>query len=153
MTSLPLPAPPRPGLFRRFWQGQCSLPFAYWVMGWLVNIVLALLLGAVILYTRRQAYNPYLLMGTLSAYWGLTAAAQLYLSVGIWRTAQHYRKAQAASRKRRVWGFAAQAAVGLGVLGFALLLANLSLGEACVVVHEVREQLMDDLQRRRVTLQ
>jgi hypothetical protein len=36
---------------------------------------------------------------------------------------------------------------------FALLLANLSLGEACVVVHEVREQLMDDLQRRRVTLQ
>ena len=36
---------------------------------------------------------------------------------------------------------------------FALLLARLSLEEACVVVHEVHEQLMDDLQRRRVTLQ
>ena len=35
---------------------------------------------------------------------------------------------------------------------FAVLLANLSLEEACCVVHEVREQLMDDLQRRRVTL-
>ena len=36
---------------------------------------------------------------------------------------------------------------------FALLLGRLSLEEACVVVHEVHEQLMDDLQRRRVTLQ
>ena len=36
---------------------------------------------------------------------------------------------------------------------FAVLLADLSLEEACVVVHEIHEQLMDDLQRRRVTLQ
>jgi hypothetical protein len=129
MISLPLQAPPRPGLFRRFWQGQCSLPFAYWVMGLVVNIALVMLLGAVILYTRRQAYNPYLLMGTLSAYWGLTAAAQTYLSVGIWRAARRYRETRTASRKSGFWGFAAQAAVGFGVVGFALLLGNYGAAE------------------------
>jgi hypothetical protein len=36
---------------------------------------------------------------------------------------------------------------------FALLLGRLTLEEACCVVHEVREQLLEDLQRRRVTLQ
>jgi hypothetical protein len=126
MTSLPLQAQsrelPQHGLFRRFWQGGCSLPFAYWVMGWLVNAALAVLLGGVILYTRRQAYNPYLVLATLSAYWGLTAAAQLYLTVGIWRSARRYRDARAAERKTGLWGLAAQAAVGLGVLGFALAL-------------------------------
>jgi hypothetical protein len=34
-----------------------------------------------------------------------------------------------------------------------VLLADLSLEEACVVVHEIHEQLKDDLQRCRVTLQ
>jgi hypothetical protein len=36
---------------------------------------------------------------------------------------------------------------------FAVLLADLSLKETYVVVHEIHEQLKDDLQRRRVTLQ
>jgi len=36
---------------------------------------------------------------------------------------------------------------------FALLLGRLSLEVACGVVPEVHEELMDDLKRRRVTLQ
>jgi hypothetical protein len=35
---------------------------------------------------------------------------------------------------------------------FAPLLARLSLEEACVVVHEVRGQLLDDLQRQAARL-
>lgn len=124
MTSIGHDESRRPGLLRRFWLGECSLAFSYWVMGWLVNIGAVLLLSGMIVVLRRQTYNPYQVMGALAAIWGLLAGAQVYLSVGIWRSARAYRKARASQSKNGLWGIAAQTMVVLSVAGLAVVLVR-----------------------------
>jgi hypothetical protein len=127
--------------FTRHWRGEYSLPFSYWVVGVIGNVVFAAIVGAVVLVLRREGFNPWLVMGALTLIWGAGAFCQLFQAVGVWRSALRYRRDRRAANRSAFWSYAAQAAVVLGALTLAAQLVRVGVPQ---VIEASRMAFLDD---------
>jgi hypothetical protein len=85
--------------FARLWAGRVPLPITFWVFGFLVNVAMAFVLGALALsnpQTARALTYVYLVY-------------YLFIVVAIWRSSERY-------TGPKVWAALARIMVILGVL-------------------------------------
>ncbi len=99
-------------MFARFWRGECSLALSFWVIAPLVAALAFALPEGVGYLVRDQDFHPFLVLAAIVAIWAIVVSAQLYLTVGVWRSANRHR----ITGKRRRWAVAAQAVVAAATL-------------------------------------
>lgn len=117
MTLQPSPLP-HGSFLARFWRGEYTLPFSYWVIGLVLNLGTIGAIQLLAFTTREQAFNPYAIALTLFVMWGATGIILVYQSVGVWRSATRYRRETGRRLWRGVWSVAAQLSVLAGVVSF-----------------------------------
>ena len=91
----------------RFWHGDYSLALSFWVITPLVIALAFALPEGVGWLVRTQDFNPLLIFAAIVAIWGIVVAAQVYVTVGLWRSAAH---------RRGVWAAIAQVVLVLAAL-------------------------------------
>ena len=111
----------------RFWRGGYSLPFSWWVVGFLVNLTTFGLLAAIRGLVQHQAFNPYVIMLALVAIWATLLAAQSFLSIGVWRSASRHRRERRIEGRWGLWALAAQLAVIVAAAGAVKVAAESAL--------------------------
>jgi hypothetical protein len=77
---------------------------------------------------RAQDFNPFLILAAIVAIWASLAVAQLYLTVGLWRSAVNHRDG-ARDRRGLLWGLGAQLVLVLAALNTARLFVQTALPE------------------------
>lgn len=102
-------------LFMLHWKGKLPLVISYWVVGWLLQLVLAAALTFGLLSLGRFMGTGYF---WLAAAVFSVSALTIWCNVGIWRSATHYGKASP-----RIWGLLAKVTVMLALIGFVLQVA------------------------------
>lgn len=105
--------------FRRHWQGALSLPGSYWAGGLLIAALF--IIPYLLLMRLTLTDHPRLIGAAVTGLWLTLLVAMLWLSVGIFRSADHYARAHPA----RHWGSAAKLSVILGGLIVLSLFARL----------------------------
>lgn len=103
----------------RFWRGEFSLALSFWVIGLLGLALFFVLPEGVGWLVRGRDFNPFVIFAAIVAIWTIVLVLQVYLSVGIWRSAAVQRLH--ALGQRGLWGAAAQVALVLGALYSARL--------------------------------
>ena len=110
-------SPPQPSnnYFARHWRGELSLPKSYWVNG----LVFGFLAGTAIValsyaVNSRGEAQPVVWMATLIGTWVVIALLTMWQTVGIWRSATHYRMSGGS-----FWGGLAKTVTVLGVINLA----------------------------------
>ncbi len=93
--------------FIKFWNGDLSLPMSYWGVGIGIGILFGFIVTAFIVAAGMSD----------DAMWGFIIPFQIYLVVGIWRSANKY-------KGPNFWAVLAKIAVIFGVISnlFSLLL-------------------------------
>jgi hypothetical protein len=109
-----LPSTGHTNFFSRFWHGEYSLPFSYWVVSFLGNLILIAVLGVMAAAFQGTDFNPYSLAGYLVLVWLLLIGWSVFHLVGVWRSATRYRLEKRQQNKSAVWGILAQIALILG---------------------------------------
>src|SRR6185436_4384343 len=103
---------------------------SFWVVGPVVIALAFALPEGVGWMVRRQDFDPVTILAAIVAIWAIVAAAQVFLTVGIWRAAADRRRAQRRLGGRSdVWGWAAQAVLVVAGLNLARVLAQAALPE------------------------
>jgi RDD family len=111
---LPPPLPPRTSqnYFVRHWRGELSLPVSYWVNGAVLGFAGGFAIGFLNAFIYRGSEGrPLLWLSSLVAIWLGLILLTAWQSVGVWRSANHYRQGGNA-----FWGTAAQVMMVIGVL-------------------------------------
>ncbi|MBS0523459.1 MAG: hypothetical protein JSS04_07460 [Proteobacteria bacterium] len=103
----------------RFWRGEFSLALSFWVIGPLVVALAFVLPEGVGWLVRGRAFNPLVIFAAIVAIWTIVLVLQVYLTVGIWRSAGQQRFD--AAGRRGLWGLAVQVLLVLGALNSARL--------------------------------
>jgi hypothetical protein len=106
----------RRNYFVRHWQGELSLPVAYWLNGFLVLVITSIatfVFTALIQGGPLRAGAP--VASALVCFFILLLALSTWQMVGIWRSATRY-----AETGRKFWGGAAKAAVIIGIARLAI---------------------------------
>jgi hypothetical protein len=103
----------------RFWRGEISLALSFWGIGPLVVALAFVLPEGVGWLVRGWDFNPLVIFAAIVAIWTIFLALQVYLTVGIWRSARQQRFD--ASGRRGLWGLAAQFVLALAALYSARL--------------------------------
>lgn len=92
----------RANYFIRHWRGELSLPVSYWVNS--LAFVPPTIAASVAFSQVSIADYPRLVSVSLIGFWLLVVIGQVWLSVGIWRSADQYTK----MRPLKIWGGAAK---------------------------------------------
>jgi len=100
--------------FSRFWHGEYSLPFSYWVISFVGNALVIVVLGAMAAAFQGADFNPYVLAGYVLLIWLLVVGWSVFHLVGVWRSATRYREEKREQNKFAMWGTLAQIALILG---------------------------------------
>ena len=90
-------------------------------------------------FVRGQDFNPFVILAAIVAIWAIVLVAQVYLTVGIWRSAS-YQRFHALGR-RGLWGLAVQLVLVLAALNTARVLIRIGLPE---LAEGVGMALLDD---------
>ena len=85
--------------FLKFWNGDLSLPMSYWVVGTGFGVAFAFLVG---IFTISAGMSE-------DAMWGFFIPWQIYIAVGIWRSADKY-------KGKKFWSILAKISVVLGIV-------------------------------------
>ncbi len=101
---------------RRYWQGNVSLPVSYWVVGFLGNFLVLILIGLLQAALDNNEYDPKWIILSVAGSWFVAVSWSIFQLVGIWRSAIRYRSERRAQHKHGTWGVLAQVAVILGAL-------------------------------------
>ncbi len=108
---LPPPLPRRANYFVRHWRGELSLPVSYWVNGTVLGAGLGVVIVVVShLLNERGSEYPALWLVSMIAIWVSIVLLRIWVTVGVWRAATHYR-----ALGKSFWGGAAKLATALGV--------------------------------------
>jgi hypothetical protein len=105
---------------RRFWHGDYSLALSFWVITPLVVALAFALPEGVGWLVRTQDFNPLLIFAAIVAIWGVVVSAQVYVTVGLWRSA---------ARRRGAWAGVAHVVLVLAALNIARLFVQTALPE------------------------
>ncbi|WP_119387743.1 GYF domain-containing protein [Taklimakanibacter lacteus] len=103
----------------RHWQGALSLPRSYWAGG--LSIAALFILPYLLLMRLTLTDHPRLIGAAVTGLWLTLLAAMLWLSVGIFRSADHHARTHPA----RHWGSAAKLSIVLGCLAVLSIFARL----------------------------
>jgi hypothetical protein len=95
---------------KRHWRGDLSLPFSYWINGWLLGI--GYIVGTVPVIEHPNSSIAYVI-GCLIVM-ALGIAIQVWQLIGIWRSACKHTERGG----RKIWATLAQVGVILGWLNF-----------------------------------
>jgi len=96
----------------RHWQGELSLVTSFWVNGFLGNVVAVLVVAAIYASTDlKDDFHPGIALASAILMWGALFAIMLWQIVGVWRSATHYRTANAG----HYWGGIAKLIIVLAV--------------------------------------
>ncbi|MDF2995487.1 MAG: putative rane protein [Xanthobacteraceae bacterium] len=91
--------------FKRYWRGEFSLPFSFWVVGILVGVAAALIVLALnTIFDVSGDYNPYSLFGFLVSLWAIVILATIWQTVGLWRSATHHMHERWRRGRHTFWG-------------------------------------------------
>jgi hypothetical protein len=111
----------RRSFIARFWRGQVRLPTSFWVVGVIGTIAIAFIFGlSLTLGLKEQDFDPYIIVSYLGGYWIAASCWSLFLAVGVWRSAQAYRREKRRQAKSPAWATVAQ--VTLVVMVVALII-------------------------------
>jgi len=124
----------RGNFFSRFWDGSYSLPFSYWVVSFLGNLIATGLIGVWVAIFEGAEVYPYTLAAYVVVLWTLVVGWTVFQLVGVWRSATQYREGKRKQNKSSVWGVLAQITLILGGFNLAATCLN-------VVVPQLREVL------------
>lgn len=102
---------PRQNVFSRYWLGEYSLPFSYWLVSFLGNLGVGALLLVLIAAFRTAEFNPYLTALCVGLVWLLGLAWGIFNTVGVWRSATCYRDEKRRQNRSGGWGLVAQLAL------------------------------------------
>jgi hypothetical protein len=123
----------------RFWRGEFSLALSFWGIGLLVIVLAFVLPEGVGWLVRGRDFNPFVIFSAIVAIWTIVLVSQVYLTVGIWRSAS-YQCVHALGR-RGLWGLAAQLVLVAAALNSARLFVMTGVPELAEGVGMV---LLDD---------
>lgn len=114
--------------FVRYWRGQYSLAFSYWIVGFLGGIaILLVILGIRILFTasRSSDYNPYGAFVFILFSWAFLIAWTIWDIVGLWRSATRSMHRRWRQGKHTFWGGLVKLFLVAAILGgFRTLVEN-----------------------------
>ncbi len=99
--------------FLRHWRGQLSLAKSYWLSGIAVACIVAVPLAAVRLIGFSDF--PRLISAIMIFIWPMSVIAQLWLSIGIWRSADRYTN----QNPKKYWGSIAKLSTTLAAISAA----------------------------------
>jgi hypothetical protein len=113
------PPQARGSFVRRHWQGALSLPRSYWASG--LVIAALFIIPYLLLMRLTLTDHPQLIGAAVTGLWLTLLAAMFWLSVGIFRSADHY----ATAHPKRHWGSAAKLSIILVCLAAISIFARL----------------------------
>lgn len=108
------PSPPKNNYFTRHWRGELSLPQSYWLNTYLLTLVFALYLFGI--SSTDFTTHPKLTASLFISFWVMLVISQIWLSVGIIRSARKY---SAKYPRKSGWGAAAMLFTVIGFLSTA----------------------------------
>lgn len=104
--------------FVRYWRGQYSLPFSYWIVGLLGGIsILLIIVGMTVLFSMSADYNPYGFFAFIVSLWALLIAWTIWDLVGLWRSATRAMHRRWRQGRHTFWGGLVKLIVVAAVLG------------------------------------
>jgi hypothetical protein len=118
------PARTSKGFVAKHWRGEYPLWLSYWIIGFLANLVIALIAVLLAGIFTSADYQPLNLFLTVSSIWLTVAIFASWQSVGIWRAASRYALERRQTGKGALWSGLAKLAVILGCLGFLVEFAS-----------------------------
>ena len=123
--DIPFATPLGSNFVTKHWRGQYPLGVAYWVIGFLSNLVsvFAIILLSQLMLTVVP-FVPLAIFVFFLIIWGGLIALAVWQTVGIWRAASRRRNERRAAGKRAFWAIAAKVAVCLGWVQLAALLVK-----------------------------
>lgn len=124
----------------RFWRGEYSLALSFWVIAPLVAILAFALPEGVGYLVRAQDFDPSLILAAIVVIWTIVVVAQLYLTVGVWRSAANHRLSTTIG-KRGLWSVAAQAVLLVAALNLLRVFVLTAVPE---LIEGARMALLDD---------
>lgn len=90
--------------FARYWRGQYSLPFSFWVVGILAALVTLLVIVALDRLFDVNEYNPYASFAFFVSVWVFVVVSTIWDVVGLWRSATFYMHRRWRQGKATFWG-------------------------------------------------
>ncbi|SED19789.1 hypothetical protein SAMN05444161_2734 [Rhizobiales bacterium GAS191] len=108
----------------RHWRGELPLWLSYWVIGFLGNIVIGIILMIAHAAAVSRDYDPRLILGHLVVIWLGIGAMAPWQFVGVWRSAEARIRERARMGRNAPWAALAKLAVVLGVLRLGAALAT-----------------------------
>ena len=106
---------------KKFWQGKVSLGVSFWVWYIIGGGVLSLPFWII----PDAALNQVGWAAFLTAYFIFMLVAIIFLMMGVWRSAEEYKKIKRKKKQGAGWGMAAQVYIVLSVIRIVLGLVQL----------------------------
>jgi hypothetical protein len=108
--------------FIRYWRGQFSLPFSFWIVGVLGPSVILIAIWLIMVRTastldRLVDYNPYGFLAFILASWILSLVWTVWDLVGLWRSATRAMHRRWRQGKHTFWGSLVKLIVINGTIG------------------------------------
>ncbi|WP_448042377.1 hypothetical protein [Bradyrhizobium liaoningense] len=116
----------RQNILAKHWRGDFSLGFSYWIVGIGSNLLVAVVVGLVGVFSR-ETYNPTGIFLFYVLLWSFIASLCIWQFVGIWRSAQRRKAERAAMGKRAVWAWAAQIMVCVGAVRTVVVVVKIAI--------------------------
>lgn len=102
----------------KHWRGELSLPVSYWLIGFLGNIVVLVIVGATDLFFRE--YTPVAGLIFTTTYWLSVLSVILWQIVGVWRSSNNH----VDRGGRQFWAIAAKVMMVFAIIQSYALLTN-----------------------------
>jgi hypothetical protein len=90
--------------FARYWRGEFSLPFSFWVVGILVGLATILIVVALDKLFDANEYNPYTSFAFFVSVWVFGIISTIWDVVGLWRSATRYMHRRWRQGRGTFWG-------------------------------------------------
>ena len=120
----PLGARRRENFFAKHWHGDFSLPFSFWVVGFVGTLVILFLIGVATVLVGGWDFDPFIILAYVGSIWLIVVVWGLLQVVGIWRSARRYSAERSAQGKSTAWAVLTQIAVVFGAIASVANLAN-----------------------------
>ena len=100
------------------WRGLYPLWISYWVITFVANILLVIVVTVIASSLSPSGYNPLAVFASFTIIWIAILAVEIWQVVGVWRAANNYTTRRLSIGKKSPWAAIAKIALAIGVLNF-----------------------------------
>jgi predicted membrane channel-forming protein YqfA (hemolysin III family) len=100
----PAPDEVKRNFFVRYWRGEFSLPFSFWIVGILLGLATILVVVALNRLLDANEYNPYTSFIFFISVLVFVVISTIWDVVGLWRSATRYMHRRWRQRRGTFWG-------------------------------------------------